>query len=59
MPRSVSRLLWGLLRCERGVVSIEWVAIAAVLAVGAVTLAGVVMTGLATPATNIAGQLSP
>lgn len=47
------------LGCESGVVSLEWVAIAAVLAVGSIVLAGTVMTGLATPARNIAQQLSP
>ena len=45
------------LACDRGVVSLEWVAIAAVLAIGAIAIAGIVLTGLAAPANNICTQL--
>ena len=43
---------------ERGAIRVEWVALAAGLAVGAVVISFLVMKGLATPAANIANQLS-
>ncbi len=57
--RPISNLLCRFFGSERGIVSIEWVAIAAVLAAASIAIAGIVMTGLATPAGNIANQLSP
>ncbi len=43
---------------ESGAIMVEWVALAAGLAVGAVVISFLVMKGLATPAANIANQLS-
>ena len=43
---------------ENGAIMVEWVALAAGLAVGAVVISFLVMKGLATPASNIASQLS-
>lgn len=43
---------------DRGAIMVEWVALAAGLAVGAVVISFLVMKGLATPAANIANQLS-
>lgn len=37
---------------------VEWVALAAGLAIGAVAISYIVMHGLATPASNIASQLT-
>jgi Flp pilus assembly pilin Flp len=54
---SVSKLFRDFVRDEGGVVSIEWVAIAALLAIGAIAISGVVMVGLAPPAKNICLQL--
>ena len=44
---------------ESGAVMVEWVALAAALVIGSVAIAYMVMSGLATPARNIATQLSP
>jgi Flp pilus assembly pilin Flp len=46
-------------RSESGAVMVEWVALAAALVIGSVAIAYMVMSGLATPARNIATQLSP
>jgi Flp pilus assembly pilin Flp len=54
---SVSKLLRNFVRDEGGLVSLEWVAIAALVAVGAIAITGVVMVGLAPPAKNICLQL--
>ena len=43
---------------DGGAIMVEWVALAAGLAVGAVVISFLVMKGLATPAANIANQLS-
>jgi Flp pilus assembly pilin Flp len=55
---SVSKLLRDFLRAEGGLVSIEWVAIAALLAIGAIVISGTVLEGLAPPAKNICAQLT-
>ena len=47
------------LRCQRGVVTVEWVALAAGLTVGAIYISYIVMSGLVAPAHNIASQLTP
>ena len=44
---------------EGGVVTIEWVAVAAALTIGAISIAFIIMNGLVSPARNIASQLSP
>jgi len=50
--------LLGFLRSERGVVTVEWVALAAGLTVGAIYISFIVMHGLVAPASNIVRQLS-
>ena len=55
---SVSKRVRGFLRAEGGLVTLEWVAIAALLAIGAIVVTGTVMVGLAPPAKNICGQLT-
>ena len=47
------------LLCERGALTVELVAIALILAVGAIAVTGVIMEGLATPACGVVQQLSP
>jgi hypothetical protein len=54
-----SKSLLGFLRGERGVVTVEWVALAAGLTVGAIYISFIVMHGLIAPASNIAKQLTP
>jgi len=44
---------------ESAVVTVEWVALAAGLTVGAIAISFIVMNGLVAPANNIASQLSP
>jgi hypothetical protein len=44
---------------EAGVVTVEWVAIAAAMTVGAVAITFIVMQGLVAPAHHIASQLTP
>ena len=44
---------------ESAVVTVEWVALAAGLTVGAIAISFIVMNGLVAPAHNIASQLSP
>ena len=44
---------------EGGIVTVEWVALAAGLTVGAIAISFIVMKGLVAPANNIASQLSP
>lgn len=43
---------------QKGLVAIEWVAIAAVAFVAAVTIAGALMTGANTLGGSVAGQMS-
>jgi len=45
------------LQCERGVLTVELVAIALILAVGAIAVTGVIFTGLAKPACGVVKQL--
>jgi hypothetical protein len=47
------------LRSESGVVTVEWVAIAAGVTIGAIYISYIVMHGLVAPANHIASQLSP
>ena len=47
------------MRSQDGVVTVEWVAIAAAVAVGAVAISFIVMRSLVSPANHIASQLSP
>jgi hypothetical protein len=49
----------GFLRGERGVVTVEWVALAAGLTIGAIYVSYIVMSGLVTPAHHIASELTP
>ena len=44
---------------ESGVVTVEWVAIAAGVTIGAIYVTYLVMHGLVAPANHIASQLSP
>jgi hypothetical protein len=46
-------------RCEKAVVTVEWIALAAGITVGAIAISFIVMKGLVAPAQNIAVQLSP
>jgi len=46
-------------RSEDGVVTVEWVAVAAAVTLGALSIAFIIMNGLVAPARNIASQLSP
>jgi hypothetical protein len=46
-------------RGEGGVVTVEWVAVAAAVTLGAISIAFIIMNGLVTPSQNIANQLSP
>lgn len=48
-----------LLYSESGVVTIEWVALAAGLVVGCIVVSFIIMQGLVGAASNIASQLSP
>ncbi len=45
--------------CESAVVTVEWVALAAGLTIGAIAISYIVMNGLVAPAHSIANQLSP
>jgi hypothetical protein len=47
------------LQSESGVVTVEWVAIAAGVTIGAIYVTYIVMHGLVAPANHIASQLSP
>ena len=44
-------------RSTSGVVTVEWVALAAGLAIGAITISFLIMNGLTAPAGNICTQL--
>ncbi len=44
-------------RSQEGAVMVEWIALAASLAIGAVAISYIVMHGLHTPASNIGKQL--
>jgi len=71
--KSMRRLLWDLrltrpsgfgwkklrafIQCERGVLTVELVAIALILAVGAIAVTGVIFQGLAKPACGVVKQL--
>jgi Flp pilus assembly pilin Flp len=46
------------LRSESGVVTVEWVAIAAGVTIGAIYVTYIVMHGLVAPANHIASQLA-
>ena len=43
---------------DEGVVTVEWVALAGALVIGAITIGWIVMNGLSTPATNVGTALS-
>jgi hypothetical protein len=45
------------LKCDSGVVSVEWVALAGGLTIGAIVISFLVMSGLRAPASNICTQL--
>ena len=47
------------LRSDSGVVTVEWVALAAGLVIGSITVSYILMSGLVGAASNIASQLSP
>jgi hypothetical protein len=49
--------LRGLLKRDGGVVTVEWVAIAAAVVVGGVAIAYIVLNGLGAPAQKIGSQL--
>jgi hypothetical protein len=61
MPQSGSgwRQVRTFLLCDRGALTVELVAIALVLAIGAIAITGAIMEGLATPACGVVQQLSP
>jgi Flp pilus assembly protein TadG len=46
-------------RSEDGVSTVEWVALASGLVIGAIVVSFIIMSGLTAPATNITKQLSP
>jgi hypothetical protein len=46
-------------RSDSGVVTIEWVALAAGLVIGCIAVSYIIMSGLVGAASNIASQLSP
>ena len=46
-------------RSEEGVVTVEWVAVAAAVTLGAISIAYIIMNGLVAPSRSIASQLSP
>ncbi len=46
-------------RAEGGVVTVEYVALAAGLTIGAIAISFIIMNGLVTPSKHIASQLSP
>ena len=48
-----------LLYSDAGVTTVEWVALAAAMVIGAVGVAYIIMDGLATASVNIANKLSP
>jgi len=48
-----------ILRSDSGVVTVEWVALAAGLVVGCIVVSFIIMQGLVVAASNIASQLSP
>jgi len=52
---SARRFAW----CERAVVTVEWVAIAAGVTIGAIAITFIIMNGLKAPANHIVNQLSP
>ncbi|MDE2184290.1 MAG: hypothetical protein KGJ78_14815 [Alphaproteobacteria bacterium] len=50
--------LGGFVTSEDGLVTVEWVALAGALAIGAITVGWIVLNGLKTPANNIGNNLS-
>jgi hypothetical protein len=48
-----------LLRSDSGVVTVEWVALAAGLVIGCIVVSFIIMNGLVGAASSIASQLSP
>jgi len=46
-------------RSEDGVSTVEWVALASGLVIGAIVVSFIIMSGLTAPAANIVKQLSP
>ena len=57
--RGLCSRLAGFVYSEDGVVTVEWVALAAGLTLGAIAISFIVMKGLVAPAHNIADQLTP
>jgi hypothetical protein len=62
--RSSCALAWlwrykNFVRSDSGVVTIEWVALAAGLVIGCIVVSFIIMQGLVGAASNIASQLSP
>ena len=45
--------------CEKAVVTVEWVAIAAGVTIGAIAISFIIMNGLKSPANQIVNQLTP
>ena len=58
MQMGFGRLLKRVAGDERGAITVEWVALAAAVVIGAITIGWLVLGGLKTPATNIGNQLS-
>jgi len=49
----MKNFLKGFLKAEDGLVTVEWVALAGALVIGAITVGWIMMNGLKTPATNV------
>jgi hypothetical protein len=52
------RVLSGFLGAEDGLVTVEWVALAGSLAIGAITVGWIILNGLKEPANSIGNTLS-
>lgn len=55
----IREILSAFAKCESGATTVEWVALAAGLTIGAIAISFIVMQGIAGAAANIGTQLTP
>ena len=54
----MNNFLKGFFKAEDGLVTVEWVALAGALVIGAITVGWIMMNGLSTPAKNVDSAIS-
>ena len=52
------KFVQGFLKAEEGLVTVEWVALAGALVIGAITVGWIMMNGLTTQSTNVTGAVT-